>query len=511
MGKKPNIVLVMVDDMGYSDIGCFGGAIDTPNIDALGKNGIRFTQFYNTARCCPARASLLTGQYPHPAGMGWMTAADLGTPGYRGELNPETPTIPECLRRAGYATFMTGKWHVTHNKHLAPDSPKDSWPCQRGFDRYFGTLTGAENYFRPKRLFLDNDLIDPGEDFYYTDAVTDYACRFIGEHDDANPDSPFFAYVAYTAPHWPLHARPDDIEAYRGRFRDGWDVLRAEKYDRMRQCGLLDEKWGLSDRDDEVPAWESLSETEKDEFDLKMAIYAAQITAMDRGIGRIVETLKNRNMLDNTLIFFLSDNGGCHEELNRTPESSTWGTADSFVSYGRPWANLSNVPFRLFKSWVHEGGIATPLIVHWPDGLEVTDTWDRQLGHITDILPTCLAVAEASYPPPDADVSPPQLPGKSLVPSFRGKSNGRELIFLEHETNRALRKGKWKLVAQGKTAPWELYDMETDRSELHDLSADHPELTQQLAKEWNEIAENTGVFPLDDRPWGERVRNPLNK
>ncbi len=512
MASKPNIVLIMVDDMGYSDIGCFGGAIQTPNIDALGKQGIRFTQFYNTARCCPARASLLTGLYPHQAGMGWMTAADLGTPAYRGDLSPDSATIGECLRPAGYSTYMAGKWHVTFNKYMSPDGPKHSWPRQRGFDRFFGTLWGGGNYFRPNSLVLDNEMIDPPEDFYYTDAVSDYTCRFIDEHSEQHPDAPFFSYVAYTAPHWPLHAHPADIERYRGTFRSGWDILRKEKFERMKKAGVLDSDRELSARDDKVPAWDSLSDSQKDEFDLKMAIYAAQTTAMDRGVGQIVETLKRRGLLDNTLIFFLSDNGGSHEEIDKPGQDpSTWGAADSFVSYGRPWANLSNVPFRMFKSWVHEGGIATPLIVHWPEGLERNDVWDHQLGHITDILPTCIDVAGAAYPPPDKNGNLPALVGKSLVPSFSGRNNGRETIFFEHESNRALRKGKWKIVAMGKDTPWELHDMDADRSELHDLSSENKSILEEMSREWYEIAEKTGVLPMDDREWDERVHNPLNK
>jgi arylsulfatase A-like enzyme len=582
MDNRPNIVLVMVDDMGYSDIGCYGGDVRTPNLDHLADNGIRFTHFYNSARCCPARASLLTGLYPHQAGMGWMTAADLGTDGYAGDLNARCLTIAECLRPAGYSTYISGKWHLTSNKYFKPDSPKHSWPCQRGFDRYFGTIAGGGSYFRPHTLTVDNTQIEAPEGFYYTDAISDHARRFIDEHQKDSPDNPFFLYVAYTAPHWPLHAKPEDIAEYRGKFTEGWDILRERKFQRMREMGILEKHWGLSERDPGVPAWDELSPSKQDEFDLRMAIYAAQISSVDQGVGRIVQSLEANGILDNTLILFLSDNGGCHEEIHRAPsDPPTFGTDDSFESYGRPWANVSNAPFREFKSWVHEGGIATPLIAHWPNGIKRTGSpafrpsgfpalVDHQPGHITDIMPTCLEVARASYPTDaNEDVHPPlyqrqdvrsplsqrqnvrsslyqrqnvdsplyqrhdvhsplyqrgargdygslkgaqslhALVGRSLVPSFEGDEIKRECIFWEHEANRALRVGKWKLVAKGIEGDWELYDMEKDRSELNNLARVHPKRLKEMSDQWNDIARQTDVFPLDGRGWGERIKSPL--
>ncbi len=304
MNGRPNIVLIMVDDMGYSDIGCYGGDIKTPNLDHLAENGVRYTHFYNTARCCPARASLMTGLYPHQAGMGWMTSANLGTDGYAGDLNDRCRTIAECLKPAGYSTYMSGKWHLTRDKYFKPDSPKHSWPCQRGFDRYFGTLAGGGSYFTPGTLTVDNTQIEPPEGFYYTDAISDHASRFIDEHQG---DNPFFLYTAYTAPHWPLHAKPEDIAEYRGKFREGWDAIRQRKFGRMKEMGILEEHWGLSKRDPDVPAWDEVSSAKQDEFDLRMAIYAAQVSSMDQGVGRIVRTLEKNGILDDTLILFLSD------------------------------------------------------------------------------------------------------------------------------------------------------------------------------------------------------------
>jgi len=511
MTNSPNIVLIMVDDSGYSDLGCYGGDIETPHLDRLAANGLRFTHFYNTARCCPARASLLTGLYPHQAGMGWMTAANLGTDGYTGDLNDRCRTIAECLKPAGYATYMSGKWHLTYEKYCGPEGPKHSWPRQRGFDRFFGTIVGGGSYFTPHSLTVDNEQIEAPEGFYYTDAISEHACAFVDEHRRQNGEQPFFLYVAYTAPHWPLHAKPEDIAHYRGRFREGWDVLRRQKLDRMKELGLLDECWGLSARDEGVPAWDDLSEGERDVFDLRMAIYAAQVTSLDAGVGRIVETLRANGVLGDTLILFLSDNGGCHEEIHRkNSDPSTFGSDESFESYGRPWANLSNVPFREFKSWVHEGGIATPLIAHWPNGLSRPGVLEGQVGHIVDVMPTCLELSGASYPS-DSAQQIHGLQGRSLVPAFQGQPIERECVFWEHEGNRALRENKWKLVAKGVGGRWELYDMEADRSELHDLAGEHPERVKAMAEKWYRIALSTDVIPLDGRPWNERIRNPTGK
>jgi arylsulfatase A-like enzyme len=506
--KKPNVVLIMVDDMGYSDLSCYGGDIETHNLDALAARGVTFTHFCNTARCCPARASLLTGLYPHQVGMGWMTAANLGHKGYVGDLSSNCRTIAECLKTAGYSTYMSGKWHLTFDDYAGPMGPKHSWPCQRGFDRFFGTMQGAGSYFNPSSLTLDNGATSPTEGFYYTDAISDYACTFIAEHTSKTDRPPFFLYTAYTAPHWPLHARAEDIAKYRGRFKAGWDVMRRQKHQRMIDIGLLDPAWKLSPRDDGVPAWDSLAREEQDVFDLRMAIYAAQVDAMDRGVGRIVECLKNHGIFDDTLILFLSDNGGCHEEIHwKSHDPASFGTDDSFESYGRGWANVSNTPFRLFKSWVHEGGIATPLIAHWPNGISARGALDPQPGHITDIMPTCLELAQARYRSDHEHL--PDLVGKSLVPSFSGGNNERGCIFWEHEGNRALRKGRWKLVAKGVAGPWELYDMVVDRSEQNNLASKHQDIVNELAGEWERIAARAYVFPLDGRGWDERIKSPV--
>ena len=311
--NPPNILLIMNDDMGYSDIGCYGGEVRTPNLDRLAADGVRLTQFYNTARCCPTRASILTGLHPHQVGIGWMTA-QLDEDGYRGSLSDTCVTIGEALKLAGYATYMSGKWHVSHDQ--GPDGPKYSWPRQRGFDRYFGILGGAANYWQPSTLTRDNDAVDLAslpEDFFLTDAISDEAANYIREHAATNGDAPFFLYTAYSAPHWPLHAHEDDILRYRGRFAAGWDRLREERLQRMRAMGIVDASWPMTERDPTQPPWEETPH--KAWQQRRMEVYAAQIDRMDQGIGRIVAALEETNRIDNTLILFLADNGACAEEF----------------------------------------------------------------------------------------------------------------------------------------------------------------------------------------------------
>jgi arylsulfatase A-like enzyme len=516
-GKGPNIVLIMADDMGYSDIGCYGGEIHTPNLDKLAANGLRFTQFYNTARCCPTRASLMTGLYPHQTGMGWMTAANLGYEGYRGDLNNKCVTIAEVLKRAGYKTYMAGKWHLVYDEYW--DGPKHSWPRQRGFDRFYGTISGSGSFYKPHTLTRDNTRIEaPKKGYYYTDAISDNASKFITQHSEVTPDAPFFLYVAYTAPHWPLHAKAEDIARYRGKYKIGWDEVRRRRHERMIDMGIVDEAWAMTPRDEEVKPWDQVNEVKKNEMDLRMAIYAAQIDCMDQGIGRIVKTLEKTGRLDNTLILFLADNGGCAEmlqfgEMEDVGEGigmsydkfiALLGTDDTFASYGISWANVSNTPFRRYKHWVHEGGIATPLIVHWPVRIKSGGKLRHQPGHLIDIMTTCVDVAGAKYPSRYNGNEITPMEGKSLVPAFDNKPIKREAIYWEHEANRAIRAGKWKLVLKH-PGRWELYDIEADRTELNDLAEKYPERVRKLAAMWQSYAERANVLPLDGRSWEERV------
>ncbi len=504
--EKPNIIIIMTDDMGYSDIGCYGGEIPTPNIDNLAENGIRYTHFYNTGRCCPTRASLLTGLYPHKTGMGWMTASDLGHSGYTGDLNNHCITIATALKPAGYKNYISGKWHVTGDKYFKEEDnlSKHNWPLQRGFDRYFGGLSGGGSYFTPNFLVSGNKMIKAPEDFFYTDAISDSATKFILEHDSENP---FFMYVAHFAPHYPLHALPEDIKRQQGKYMIGWDSIRNTRLKKQKEMGIIDESLALSAREEKVPAWDSVPEKDRDEWDKRMAIYAAQIVDVDDGVEKIVNALKEKGVLENTMIIFLSDNGACAESPSWQPEYM--GTDSSFTSYDIHWANASNAPFREYKKWNHEGGIATPLIVHWPAYDIKKGSITKQVGHVIDLMPTCLEAANTTYP--DADSLYP-LQGKSLLGTFKGDTFYRGPLFFEHETNRGVRKGKWKLASEGTGQPpwtgeWELYNIEKDRIEANNLASQYPEKVKELAKLWDEWARDNYVYPLDGRGWNEKIKS----
>ena len=491
--RRPNIIIMMADDMGFSDIGCYGGEIDTPNLNRLAQHGIRFTQFYNTARCCPTRASLLTGLYQHQAGVGHMVQ-DRGVPAYQGYLNDRCVTIAEALKPAGYTTLMSGKWHV------GEDRPH--WPVDRGFEEHFGLISGASNFWRldeGRTMAVNGEPYTPPTDgFYMTDAFTDHACDMIGRH--AGREKPFFLYLAFTAPHWPLHAHPQDIEKYRGRYMMGWDELRRQRHQRMIELGIVKPNWPLTPRDQTAPAWETVAD--KEARDLKMAVYAAQIDNMDQNIGRVLAKLDEAGAADNTLILFLADNGGCAEEINRSAVPDTPpGPADSYLSYGLPWANASNTPFRLYKHWVHEGGIATPLIAHWPAGVkpELHNTLTDAPGHVIDLMATCVDLAEAEYPAEHNGQPVTPLEGKSLSPVFRtGNREPHEAIYWEHEGNRAIRLGKWKLVSKWNEGnEWQLYDLDADRTEMNDLAAVDTAKRDELAAMWHAWADRAGVVPWD--------------
>lgn len=497
--QKPNIIIILADDMGYSDIGSFGSEIKTPNLDALAKGGLRMTQFYNASRCCPTRASLLTGLYPHQAGVGQMVD-NMGYPSYQGYLNKSSVTIAEALKSAGYRTLMAGKWHVGQKP--------EHWPRQRGFDRYFGLIDGASRYFdlqpyRPNQkltIALDDDEYTPGKGFYATDAYTDYALQFIGDRPAAK--QPFFLYLAYTAPHWPLHALPTDIAKYRGKYLKGWDKLREDRYQRLIELGIIDRNTSLSPRDEKVPAWETLTEAEKAQWDEKMAVYAAMIDRMDQNIGRLRQHLVKTGQDKNTVILFLSDNGSSHESINGTGFSPETLVANelqasnpaSFTAYGYPGANLSNTPFRMFKHWEYEGGINTSFIAYYPGHIK-PNSISHQPAHIIDLMPTCLELAGASYPAfyKGNKITPAE--GLSLVPIFKAKPRlGHSAIYFEHQGNRAVRQGNWKLVSSFPSNQWELYHIKTDRSEMENLSVKNPQKVKELARLYDDWASRSGVI-----------------
>ncbi|HBQ64439.1 MAG TPA: arylsulfatase [Clostridiales bacterium] len=526
MEKKPNVIVILNDDMGYSDIGCYGGEVNTPNLDSLAAQGLRLSQFYNTARCCPSRASLLTGLHPHQTGVGLLTK-DQVPYGYPGSLNRNCVTIAEALKSAGYSTYMSGKWHVTGNR-----STQENWPRQRGFDRFFGTIAGAGNYFNPATLTLDNEKIpnvarDPG--FYYTDAISEYAVRFVQEHLSEHAGAgdsrqPFFMYVAYTAPHWPLQAWEEDIAKYRGRFDKGWDVLRQERLEQMVEMGLIDPKWKLTERDPSQPEWKDAENLEWQKR--RMEVYAAQIDRMDQGIGKLLKALQDGGQMEDTLILFLSDNGGCAEVLtsgafmtsNKKGEpvdscndpNVMPGSENTFQSYGVAWANLSNTPFRLYKHWIHEGGISTPFIMHWPGRIKERGGIRHTPGQLTDIMATILDVTGAQYPEEYQGNRIAPLEGKSMVPLLDTDRMERKMLFWEHEGNAAVREGKWKLVRKHAKA-WELYDMQEDRTETMDLSAGHPDITVRLAAAYEEWAARCGVISWEGIMTGERLAREARK
>ena len=489
---KPNIILILADDLGYSDIGCFGAEIATPNLDRLAANGARFSQMYSFARCCPSRAALLTGLHPQQAGIGHMMS-DNGTRAYQGYLRDDAVTIAEVLKGAGYRTMMSGKWHVGgflpagEPESWRPGAPEHPIPTQRGFDRFFGTLAGAGSFFHPHALVEDGEFIsDFPADFYYTDAISDKAIGMIDEaHDDG---APFFLHLAYTAPHWPLHAWPQDIAKYEGAYRNGWDTLRQHRHEELNSRGLLDPAWSISPRDADSQPWEA--EQNADWEDLRMATYAAMIDRMDQGIGRILAKLDALAITDDTLIIFLSDNGGCAEFLAEDgwvngyvpslPDGRAVlignhiglrpGPADTYMSYDLPWANASNSPFRLYKHWVHEGGISSPCIVHYPKMIEA-DTICHSPVQFIDVMPTFADLAGAAYPSEFNRNAIQPVEGESFLPALRSADWRRQKpLYWEHEGNRAVRIGDWKLVSKH-PGDWELYNMIEDRTELNDLSA----------------------------------------
>ena len=499
---RPNIILILADDMGYSDLGCYGSEINTPNLDRLAAGGLRFTQFYNAARCCPTRAALLTGLYPHQAGVGHMLQ-DYKQPGYTKGLNDNSATIAELLHEAGYRTYHVGKWHVggVGGKGAEPRNH----PLSRGFDRAYGS-GGGGNYFALQPLYMDRENIKPGDNFYATDAFSDWAVRFLDEHKTRHKEQPFFLHLCYTAPHFPLHAKPEDIAKYRGKYRGGWDKLRETRFAREKELGIMDKRTQLSPRDPVAKAWDEVPEAEKDEWDLRMAVHAAMIDCMDQGIGRVMEMVKLMGAEENTLVVFLSDNGASAEYLDSWPnpnrghkQGSITGTKESHRTIEIGWANAANTPFRECKMWTHEGGISTSFIANWPAGIKARGKLTEEVGHIVDLMPTFLELAGGDYPARYRSFDLKPLAGMSLVPVLQGKKIGDRTLGWEHEGNRAYRVGDWKLVATFK-GDWELYDLSKDRSEVNNLAAKYPKRVAEMAALWQQWADNVGVVPWEQLP-----------
>lgn len=533
--ERPHILLVMVDDMGYSDLGCYGGEIRTPHIDTLAAGGLRFTSFYNTGRCCPTRASLLTGLYPHQAGVGRMTA-DYNTPGYRGHLAENTATIAELLREGGYHTAMAGKWHLSvtqmrpghmralNNQVILPTfSDPATYPVGRGFEQHYGIIWGVVNYFDPFSLVNNRQAVKSvPDDYYITDALTDHAIRYIDQY--ASDDEPLFLYLAHTAPHWPLHALPEDIELYKDTYQEGWQSIRQARYRRQVEMGLVDpDTCRLSDRQPADADWAARNDRHWDAR--AMAVHAAMIDRVDQGMGRIIAKLKEKGIFEETLILFLSDNGASSERpgapgFDRNsetrdgrkvtyfghgmPRNELPGGETTYAGIGPAWANVSNTPFRYWKATQYEGGIRTPLIVHWPAGMKApANSITPQAGHVIDAMATCLEAAGLDYPEQFDGRAITPLEGRSLLPILRGEQRaGHEAIYFEHFGSRAVRQGDWKLVAE-KEQPWELYHLAVDASETNNLADQQPERVKQLSAQWDAWAKRVHVSPVKLKPASE--------
>jgi arylsulfatase A-like enzyme len=493
--SKPNIVIILADDMGFSDLGCFGSEIATPNLDKLAAGGIRLNNFYNCGRCCPSRASLLTGLYPHQAGIGDMLQ-NKGYPSYQGYLDDSCVTIAQLLQQAGYHTITSGKWHVgTETSALA---------CNRGFDQSFSMLNNGSSYYKNGPLYNDGRTVNflkncepymRDTTYYLTQEITDFAVKALDQHK--NKQQPFFLYLTYTAPHWPIQALQEDIDKYRGKYKEGWDKLREARYTKQLTNHLIDPNWKLSPRYETVPAWNTLSGKDKDAWDLKMAIYAAMIDRMDQGIGQVLAQLKKMGADQNTLILFLSDNGGSGDEVKKLSyviqRNGKPGSGENIDSYDRNWGNVSNTPFKTFKRNVHEGGISSPFIAYYP-GLIPADQTNPAVAHIMDIMPTCLDLAQITYPKTFNGTVLKSLPGVSLFKNITNKSKeANRTLYWEHEGNKAVRDGQWKLVYEVDRGQWELYDMVKDRTETHDLSKQYPEQVKRLRLLYEQWSSKVGV------------------
>jgi arylsulfatase len=496
---RPNIVVILADDLGFSDVSCYGSETQTPHIDSLAARGVRFRQFYNNGRCCPSRASLLTGLYPHQVGVGamidgyakWIRDA-AARPSYDDHLSADAPTIAELLHSAGYRTLMCGKWHLG-------DRPAE-WPVRRGFDRSFALIPGAMNYWggesdgpRAPMALDDQRYTPPHDGFFATDAFTDRAIEFLAEA--RGHDKPFLLYLAYNAPHWPLHAPPEDIAKQHGKYDASWQKIRAGRFKRMVDLGVIDDSLTMASMDrGNVRPWERLGTKKRTEWSRRMEIFAAQVTRMDANIGRVLAELDRLGVADNTLILLLSDNGGAPEDPHRGRPGAELGSRDSFWGYARPWATVSCTPWRGHKVTAYEGGVSGPAIARWPAGIpdDEQGTFVDGPAHLIDLAPTFLELAGA--------VEAPHFEGRSIADMIKGVSSPSDrALFWEHEGNRAVRKGDWKLVELASSANgWELYDLGADRTEQQNLAAQRPELVAELTAEYDLWAERCGVVPWNE-------------
>jgi arylsulfatase A-like enzyme len=530
--KRPNIIVVLADDLGYSDLGCYGGEIQTPNLDKLAQGGVRFTAAYNAGRCCPTRASLLTGLYPHQAGIGKMTTNE-GAPGYFGSLNEHTVTIAEALRSAGYQTGMVGKWHISettprkdkaeqlkwlaHQADYGDFGDRNNYPAARGFEKFYGTIWGVVDYFDPFSLVHGSEQVKTvPKDFYYTNAIGDSAVSFVTQF--AKSEKPFFMYVAYTAPHWPIQALPEDIKKYENAYQDGWQALRKKRYQRLIDLKLFDPATTpLPEFMFQDQAWATNPHRAWDAH--AMAVHAAMVDRMDQNISHLIAELKRTKQLDNTLILFLSDNGASQEDPTEfgpgfdRAGSTRDGHPVAFpknkdvlpggelvhAGIGEVWAHAINTPFRYYKAKQHEGGIATPMIAYWPQGLRQPNRLVREPVHVVDMMRTCLDLAQAPYPSTYQGRTITPTVGKSFVPLLTSATAPAQPLhpelFWEHFGAAALRQQDWKIVRLTPDEPWELYDLKNNRSETKNLAAQNPARVATMNQRWQQLAQAYQVFP----------------
>jgi arylsulfatase len=505
----PNFLVILADDLGFSDLGCYGGEIETPNLDALARNGLRFTQAYNTARCWPSRAAILTGFYAQQVRRDTLPGVPSGG-GNRGIRPAWAPLLPEMLKPLGYRAYHSGKWHI------------DGKPLENGFDRSYEIQTGQNNFFNPRGASEDGQPVPFTTNYYSTIATADHAIRCLQDHAAKFPDRPFFHYLCFIAPHFPLHALAEDIARYRERYRAGWDVIQRQRHERLTKMGLVNHALPPMERQlgppydfpDAFPIlgpgevnrplpWNELNDTQREFQATKMAIHAAMIDRMDREIGRVIEQLKKMGAYDNTLILFASDNGASAEIMVRGDghdPKAPMGSAATYLCLGPGWSSAANTPFRRHKTWVHEGGIATPFIVHWPQGIRARGELRRDVVHLIDVVPTVLELAGTAHPRTWKDQPVPPPPGRSLVPAFtREGAVQHDDLWWFHDGHRAVRVGDWKLVA-AKDEPWELYDLSRDRGESQNLAERYPDKVRELEKLWTTRLEQFVALASKDAP-----------
>ncbi|QBR04238.1 arylsulfatase [Paraburkholderia pallida] len=529
---SPNVVVILLDDLGYGDFGCFGGEIDTPNIDRLAANGLRYTNYTTVPMCTPARAALLTGKNPHSVGCGWLTHNMPGYPGYRGgEISKDAPTIPELLREHGWSTMAVGKWHNTYDRNLHAAGDRSSWPLQRGFDRFYGFLAAETSYFHPDRMMEGNQLAAADsypEGYFATDDYTDRAIGWLSEHRSSAPDKAFFLYLAFQAPHTPLQAKPEDLARYRGRYDAGWDSMRAQRFSRQREMNLLEPNAELPPRNPGVPAWDELPEDQRALFARYMEVYAALVDNVDQNVGKLLDFLESTGQLENTLILITSDNGansiggpsgvanlqdrrqGFGEDpavVRSLLERDRLGSEDTYAAYPSGWTQVSNTPYRYYKRTPMAGGIRVPLIAHWPQGIGQTMACRRQWVHVTDMLPTLLDLTGIAYPQVFNGYRTRQMDGASFAPTFTDAAapQRRDRQYYELQGNRGFISGTWKIVSlQAPTQPadldnWMLFDLANDPTEIHDLAGERPDVLRRLIDEFEAEASANYVYPLDTR------------